>query len=309
MAKNSIQFQAGLSLSQFFKRYGTETKCRRVLFKIKWPNGFSCPVCQHNKYFIIKRQYRYQCQSCHHQTTATVGTVLQSTKVPVQYWFYAAYLLTQSKNSISAMSLKRMLGVDYKTAWRIKHKLVIAMQLSENKQRLCGCIQVDDAYIGGKKRGGKRGRGAAKTPFVAAISMVHNKPFNAKLTRVASFKQQDMAAWGRQHCRPGSTVISDGMPGFRGLRQAALLHTAIKTTGNQHAQDVVFRWVNTILGNVKRAIDGTYHAIRRPYIDRYLVLFQFRFNHRFDLKAMMDKTIRLFIKTAPISTKMLFAEL
>ena len=138
--------------------------------------------------------------------------------------------------------------------------------------------------------------------------MVRNKPFKAKLTRVASFKQQDRAAWGRQHCQPGSTVISDGMPGFRGLRQAALLHTAIKTTDNQHAQDVVFRWVNTILGNVKRAIDGTYHAIRRYYTDRYCAFFQCRFNHRFDLKAMMGKTIRRFIKIPPIPAEKLFTE-
>ena len=73
-------------------------------------------------------------------------------------------------------------------------------------------------------------------------------------------------------------------------------HTAIKTTNNAHAQDVVFRWVNTVLGNVKRAIDGTYHAIRRPYMGRYLSLFQFRFN----LIAMMDKTITLIVHTKPI---------
>jgi len=306
MAKNRIQFQPGISLSKFLARYGTDAKCRRVLFNLKWPGGFSCPRCHHAKYFLIKRHYRYQCQNCQHQTTATVGTILQSTKVPVRHWFYAAYLMTQSKNSISSMSLKRMLGVDYKTAWRIKHKLIMAVQQSENKQRLSGIIQIDDAYIGGRKRGGKRGRGAGKTPFVAAISMINNKPFKVKLTRVASFKQRDIAAWAKQHIKAGAIVLSDGMPGFKGLQQADLQHTSIKTTGNKQAQDVIFRWVNTILGNVKRAIDGTYHAIRRSYINRYLALFQFRFNHRFDLNSMMDKTIRLFINTAPISAENLF---
>jgi len=303
MPKNPIQFQPGLSYTEFHKNYGSETKCRRVLFRLKWPSGFVCPRCQSQQSILLTSRHRYQCVDCRHQTTVTVGTLLEHSKIPVRLWFYAAYLLTQAKNSLSAMSLMRGLGVSYNTAWRIKHKLILAMQLSENKETLSGNIQIDDAYIGGRKRGGKRGRGAGKQPFVAAISLRKNKPYKAKLSIVKSFKQRDITVWAQQHVQPGAVVLSDGMPGFRGVEQASIHHTAIKTTRNRHAQDVVFRWVNTILGNVKRAIDGTYHAIRRPYIDRYLILFQFRFNHRFNLKAMMTTTIKLMVDTQPIRGK------
>ena len=304
MKKNPIQFQSGLSLSDFHKKYGTDQKCRRVLFNLKWPQGFVCPRCGYKRYSLIKKPCRYQCLGCRHQTSATVGTLLEHTKVALHKWFLAAYFITQSKNSISSLSLKRQIGVSYNTAWRIKMKLIKAMQLDEDTRPLSGDIQVDGTYLGGKKKGGKRGRGADKQAFVAAISTLGRKPMYAKFTTIPSFKQKDIANWARFHVQDKAHIMSDGLKGFQVFSQLGYQHTAIKTTGDKHAQDVIFRWVNTILGNVKRAIDGTYHAIRKPYMHRYLTLFQFRFNHRFNLPKMLDIVVGLMVSTPPVRLKM-----
>ena len=126
----------------------------------------------------------------------------------------------------------------------------------------------------------------------------------AKFTTTPSFKQKDIARWERLHVQDKAHIMSDGLKGFQVLSKLGYQHTAIKTTGDKHAQYVIFRWVNTILGNVKRAIDGTYHAIRKPYIHRYLTLFQFRFNHRFNLPKMLDTVVGLMVTTPPVRLKM-----
>ena len=129
--------------------------------------------------------------------------------------------------------------------------------------------------------------------------MEQSGPMRAKFTVVKLFKQQDLAQWATKHIAKQAPVMSDGMIGFKVFSKIGCRHTSMKTTQNAHAQNVIFRWVNTILGNVKRAIDGTYHAIRKPYINKYLALFQFRFNHCFNLSKMLSKTISLLVNTPP----------
>ena len=170
MAKNMIQFQKGMSIPEFMDNYGTEQQCRDTLFKLRWPNGFVCPRCDNKTYCEIKRKRRLQCNRCRHQTSLPAGTIFQSTHLPLRKWFLAIFLLTQSKNGISALELCRQLGVSYNAAWLTKHKLMQVMLENNDNEKLPSRIEVDDAYLGGRRSGGKRGRGAeGKTPFIAAV--------------------------------------------------------------------------------------------------------------------------------------------
>ena len=118
MAKNRVQFQKGLSLSEFFAVYGSEAQCAETLFKWRWPQGFVCPECGHAEGdTTIQTRGLLQCKHCRHQTSLTAGTVFAYSKLPRTTWFLALYLLTQQKNAISALELKRQLGVSYATAW------------------------------------------------------------------------------------------------------------------------------------------------------------------------------------------------
>ena len=121
-----FQFQRGLSMAQFMERYGTHAQCHAQLVASRWPQGFACPNCagtQHSS-FERKRLRYWQCLACPEQTTVTCGTIFQATKLPLTLWFLAMHLLTQAKTGISALELKRHLGVRYKTAWLMKHKLL-----------------------------------------------------------------------------------------------------------------------------------------------------------------------------------------
>lgn len=118
MSINAIQLQPGLSMVQFLQQYGTEAKCYRVLYKTRWPQGFRCPCCQNRSRSRFRRDGRiyYQCRACRHQTTLVSGTLFQNTKLPLTTWFLALYLLTTTKTNLSALELKRHLGVNYKAA-------------------------------------------------------------------------------------------------------------------------------------------------------------------------------------------------
>lgn len=116
MAKNKVQFQAGMSLPRFQQLYGDEARCRATLKAWRWPGGFVCPQCGYDRSCQVRDGTLFQCHRCHAQTSLTAGTVFSHTKLPLTTWFLAIYLLTQNKNGISALSLKRHLGVSYNTA-------------------------------------------------------------------------------------------------------------------------------------------------------------------------------------------------
>ena len=170
MARNKVQFQKGLSEAAFDALYGTEEKCRAAVIASRWPNGFECPACGGRAYCEVRSRGLFQCNACRRQTSPIAGTIFASTHVPLRLWFRAMYHLTQSKQGIASVELGRRLGVTQTTAWKIKHKLAQVMMERDATKQLSGRVELDDAYLGGERTGGKRGRGApGKTPFVAAV--------------------------------------------------------------------------------------------------------------------------------------------
>ena len=194
MAKNAVQFQKGLSLQSFLKQYGSEEQCERALYRLRWPQGFVCPECGNTTGCALHSRKVYQCHKCHHQTSLTAGTIFHGTKLALTQWFLAIFLLTQRKQSLSAMQLSRDLGVKYDTAWRMKHKLMQVMFERGQKDALGNRVEIDDAYLGGEMPG-KRGRGAHhKTPFIAAVETTHDgRPIKVHLRRIGGFRQREIA--------------------------------------------------------------------------------------------------------------------
>ena len=307
MSQNKVQFQKGISLPAFFKQYGTEPQCVKALEKLKWPNGFHCERCGYHKHSFIKTRMYYQCTACKHQTSLTRGTLFHSTKLPLTKWFLAIYLISQCKNGISALELKRQIGVSYKTAWTIKHKITQVMSDQEAKTTLSGIVEIDDAYLGGKRKG-KRGRGAGgKLPFLAAVETdLDNKPIKMVLSVVDGFNKRAIEHWSKARLQSGSLVISDGLACFQSIDLSGYFHWPQKPGVGQKTTDLAcFKWVNTVLGNLKNSIKGTYKSSKRKYAQRYLSEFQYRFNRRFDLKAMVDHLLESLFLSKPIGVKAL----
>ena len=174
----------GLSEPAFRARFGTEEQCVALVIEMRWGRGFACERCGCEKYTRMKSRKHIQCSGCKHQIGFTAGTVFHSTKLPLTTWFQGIYHLTQSKGGISSIELGRRLGVRQATAWLMKQKLMAVMsERDAGKPKMSGRVEIDDAYLGGKRTGGKRGRGAAgKTPFVAAVeTTAERKPRRIKL--------------------------------------------------------------------------------------------------------------------------------
>ena len=237
MAMNRIQFQPGLSMPEFFKLYSTEPLCAQALESSRWPQGFACPRCGGAAHCVLRPDPHrvFQCNTCRHQTSLIAGTVFQGTKLPLTVWFLAIYLISQAKTGLSALALKRHLGVSYPTAWLVHHKLMQAMMQREARYTLEGQVQVDDAYLGGERSGGKVGRGSEnKVPFVAAVSLNQDgHPLRVKLTPLAGFTLNAIKQWARKSLAPGSTVLSDGLACFGAVTLAGCAHQSTVVAGRK----------------------------------------------------------------------------
>ena len=306
MARNLVQFQKGMSEDEFERLFGTEERCWAHLVFWRWPSGFECPVCGGRKYCIIGPKRRFQCARCHTQTSVTAGTIFASTKLPLKTWFRAIYHLTQSKNGISSLELARRLGVTQTTAWKISHKLMQVMLEREHDLPLHGRIEMDDAYLGGKRRG-KRGRGAAaKVPFIAAVETdERGRPLKMKMCKVKGFRRSEVKRLADGILGDDTVVVTDGFGVFSGVAAAGRRHEPMVTGGRKAIQDSVFKWVNTVLGNVKSALNGTYRAVCPKHASRYLASFAYRFNRRFDLKDLLPRMAWISLRTPPMPYRLL----
>jgi len=313
MSINPIQFQKGLSLAEFMQQYGREEQCEAALAKARWPDGFRCPRCQHDQSSQFRRAglCYWQCSGCRHQTSLRAGTLMEHSRLPLGKWFLAMYLMTQSKTNIAALALMRQLGISWRAAWLLKHKLMEAMRQREADRPLQGDVRVDDAYLGGERTGGKAGRGSEnKVAFVAAVELCDGRPQRVRFDPVAGFSFAALTPWAAQALVPGSCIQSDGLLGFEVLGKLGYEHhVVIPPKGKAGTEIEPFKWLNVILGNLKTSLTGTYHAFKfRKYAARYLADVQYRFNRRSDLVAMLPRLAVAVMRAKPCSRKTLLGE-
>lgn len=307
MARNPIQFQKGMSLSQFQERYGSERQCEIALVAWRWPDGFVCPHCGCREHAIVGKRRLYSCHGCRRQTSIKAGTIFAHTHIALTKWFQAMWLITQSKNSISTLELSRQIGVKWDSAWLMRQKLSSVIVEHQAGEKLDGRIEMDEAVLGGERtlaNGGKRGQsGPNKLPFVIAVATSDDgTPQRLLLHTVPVLNKDNIEAMAMSLLASTAHVISDGYWCFRSVTKAGCTHERIitKHRGLQSHKMVEFHWVNTVLGNIKSAITGTHRSLRQRYAFRYLAEFQFRFNQRYRLADMLDKLGALAAKSAPM---------
>ncbi len=307
MAINKVQFQRGLSMAEFMDRYGSEELCEQAVMASRWPDGFACPGCGGGVCTRFRREglLYLQCSACRRQCSLLVNTLFEHTKLALRQWFLAMHLLTQSKNNVSALELKRHLGVCYKTAWLLKHKLMEAMRLREDSRRLTGRVEIDDAYLGGALPGGKTGRGSEnKVPFIAAVQTTEaGQPLLVCFAQ-APFTKKALSEFAAKSLMRPLTVVSDGLACFAALQDAGVHEPTVTGGGASSVKLPQFKAVNTVLSNLKTALGGTYHSFNfAKYAHRYLAEAQYRFNRRFDLSTILDRLVHACVVTSPQPAK------
>lgn len=295
-------------MTEFFSRYGSEEQCAAALQALRWPQGFRCPRCQAAEHYKVGHGSRtlFQCRACRHQTSLTAGTLLDSTKLPLRTWFLAIFLISQAKTGLSSLALKRHLGTSYRTAWLIQHKLMAAMAQRDAEHPLDGFVQLDDAYLGGEQPG-STGRGSKnKVPFVAAVACnAAGHPLRIKVSPVPAFTREAIAKWAKANLLPTCDVLSDGLACFAGVKDADCAQSYVVVGKRKPRELPQFKWVNTILGNLKTMICGAHKAFDfGKYAARYLGAFAYRFNSRVHLPALLQALLSDAATASPMPERL-----
>lgn len=306
MPTNRVQFQPGLSLPKFLGLYGTRQQCQQALLQARWPNGFHCTKCGSADHSRHERGHRLllQCSACRHQASLTAGTVFDASKLALTTWFLAIHLLTQTKTGMSALQLMRHLGVSYRSAWLLKHKLMQVMFSRERERKLQALVQIDDVFVGGERTGGGRGRVAPnKVRVVAAVQTTgQGKALFTRLDVVPNWQKPTIASWASKALAAGTHVVSDGLATFAAVKDAGFTHepVVVNGTGKSAGQHPRFLAVNTTLGNLKTWMTSTFKGFKLShYTQRYLAEFQYRFNRRFDLASILNTLLLDALLSAP----------
>ena len=285
------------NLSKLSKYFSDEDAARLLLEKLRWPNGAACPKCGGADPYRLTpkatskkpgRKGLYKCRACRKQFTVTVGTVFEDSHVPVSKWLMAMHLMASSKKGISAHQLHRMLDITYRAAWFVAHRLRYAMTHDALfGAKLSGTVEVDETYVGGKRRVGRygyegqKGRPAphdqTKTPVVALVER-KGRVRSFPIERVDGATLQKAI---RQNVHLRSHMMTDELHAYDGLNMGFAQHDTIKHSDGVYARGPIH--TNTVEGFfalLKRGIVGTFHHVSKGHLHRYCDEFAFRYNTR-----------------------------
>jgi ISXO2-like transposase domain/Transposase zinc-ribbon domain len=295
------------SLPEFEARFPDEVACARWLLAKRWPDGFRCPACGHDKGWELARErLTLQCAACERQVSVTAGTVLHGSHLPLRTWFLAAWLMATHANGISAQQLWRQLGLgSYKSAWLLVRKLRRAM-VDPGREPLAGLVEVDESSIPFRGKDGPTGRRPGRSHdgkllIAGAVEIRGKGPGRARLAVIGDYSAATLGAFVACNVADGSTVVSDGWSGYAKLKEVK--HDP-RVVGDAPAHQVL-PWVHRVFANAKRWAMGVYHGLRPAHLQAYLDEFAFRFNRRRNPAAAFDRLLGLSLTLKPATYKML----
>ena len=280
-----------LSFTQFIKRFPNEKSCVEYLHKIKWPDGFACPVCGCRHGYTLKNRRQYQCANCRHQTSLTANTVMHRSHLPLTKWFWAIYLVACDKRGISALALAGKIEVCYETAWNMLRRIRAAMEMRDEHYVLQGIVEFDDSYFGAGKTGNIPGQGGRargnQAVFVAVSKDEKDNPAYLRMQLTPNVQSTSIDTFARSRIAYASTVQTDGFNAYRTPLAKRYKHE--REVFNPDGE--MLKWLHHMIGNAKTFINGTYHGTSTKHLQMYLSEFCYRFNRRKMGGAIFDRLL------------------
>jgi transposase-like protein len=281
-----------IDLCKLIEEFGSEDKCRTYLEMLRWHDDVKCPKCGSDKISRIRDRHQFDCDSCRYQFSVTAGTAFHDTHLPLWKWFLAAYVLCESRKGVSANQIKRMLGVSYKTAWYLMHRIRAAMK-EVNPLPLAGTVEMDETYVGGKKHGACiRGRGAQKEVVIG----IRQRGGDLRFFHAANANSRTLTKYIQEHISGDvDVIVTDDFAAYPPAIKKSDIpysrHKSISHSSRKYVEGDVH--TNTVESLLKRGIIGTWHRVSAKHLAAYLDEMCFRFNNRKNPYLFRDTMLRL----------------
>ena len=292
-----------LNLVTLLDRYNTDDRCRDALEAIRWPSGVACLRCGDMDVSEITTRNVWACASCDYRFSVTVGTIMHRSHLPLRKWFLAIYLMCESKKGMSANQLKRTLGVQYKTAWHLCHRIREAMGNDPfTGPTLVGIVEMDQTMIGGKAKG-KDWRD--NKHWVAGAIERGGK---VRLERIPDIRKGTIHDFVRRTVSDEAEAIyTDELRSHIGLETDTRRHESVNHSAEEWVVgDVHTNSVEGVWSLFKRSIVGSFHKMSVKHMDRYLEELEWRFNNR-DNPYIFRDALRRIMRTSPLEYRTLIA--
>lgn len=288
-----------ITLSKYF---ADEQAARELLEQLRWgDSGVKCAHCGSDKAYKLMpkaeskhpvRKGVYKCKECRKQFTVTVGTIFADSRIPLNKWLAAIYRMCTSKKGVSAHQLHRELGITYKSAWFMCHRIRYAMSQTPLIEKIAAIVEVDETYVGGKPRKGdkkvhKRGRGTDKTPVVAVVE----RGGQVRAKKMKTLTAKNLREYIQEHATEEASVMTDGYLGYKGLQRHFSRHEVVDHNAGEFARgDANVNSAESWFSLLKRGIIGAFHHVSEQHLDRYVDEFVFRWDAR--TQTDFERTIK-----------------
>ena len=293
-----------MDLVSLIDRFPCDDKCRDFLEDIRWPHGPACTRCGDMSIFEIGQRNQWECRSCRYQFSVTSGTIMHDSHLPLRKWFLTIYMMCESKKGISANQVKRTLGITYKTAWYLCHRIREAMGNEPFKgPTLVGVVEVDETLVGGKKKGKGRAYKGNKVWVAGAIQ----RGGKVRVERISDVKRDTIHGFIKRAVKDEAEAIyTDELKSYLGITDHNTRHAVNHSEEQWVIGDVHTNSIEGVWSLFKRSLMGAFHKMSAKHMDRYLEELEWRFNNR-DNPNIFNDTLHRIMNTKPMEYKELVA--
>lgn len=277
------------SLLDLKKEFPRDRTCLEFIFNSLHSKNCSCG----GKFSLMANSRRFQCSKCRYKIAPTSGTIFNKSSTPLTLWFYAIFIFSNAKSSISAAEMERQLGVTSKTAWRILH--LIRKCLKQDDEKLQGIVEMDSAYIGATKHGNRLKSFNHKTIVTGAVE----REGKMRVKIVGNTDKFNTEKFIKENIRLGSELMTDQAGAYfkttEGYKWQSVNHSKKEfARGAVHVNTIDSFW-----GHFKRSINGTHKVISRKHLPSYIDAFVFHYNHRANSRERFGALLEAILKFRP----------
>lgn len=294
-----------MNLTKLVQQFNSEEKCRQYLAAIRWPEGITCPRCGAKSISSIYKRNQLDCNSCRYQFSPTSGTIFHDSHLPLWKWLTTAYLMIESKKGISANQIRRTIGVSYKTAWYLCHRIRAAMK-EARPEPLRGTVEADETLVGGKrprKKSNYRDNKAMVMGVIERGGKVRLEMANVEEKDLTRATAHDFL---RRHTVPElARLITDEHWAYRGFADADTKHEMVNHGDKEWARgDVHTNTVENIWSLLQRSIIGSYHKLSFKHLEAYLDELEWKYNNRSN-PYLFRETLRKLVHASSLPYQLL----